>query len=280
MQKDNSNKIFALKTTLSVVLILLGILFIGFPDKMQHAVVALLAVIFFGYAALFFVRYLKIRTVAAVIETAVFALLAVALIVLSVVFKGNHDVTAIIMGIYCLLKGIRNVVFALRGHLKTRNKFVYIINTLTYFILFVAILRSVIMQTAALQEFLVIYGIVYIAEGAIALYSAITERHGALIKILDKTYAKEILSGLLFAMITASFLLVYIEPQISSFGDGIWYCFALITTIGFGDIAATTSLGRIISVVIGIYGIIVVALITSIIVNMYIEKTNEDKDSE
>ena len=51
--------------------------------------------------------------------------------------------------------------------------------------------------------------------------------------------------------------------------------FALVTTIGFGDITAVTDLGRTMSVVLGIYGIIVVALITSIIVNFYgeIKKT-------
>ncbi len=61
----------------------------------------------------------------------------------------------------------------------------------------------------------------------------------------------------------------------SSYKDALWYCFALVTTIGFGDITAVTDLGRTMSVVLGIYGIIVVALITSIIVNFYgeIKKT-------
>ena len=42
-----------------------------------------------------------------------------------------------------------------------------------------------------------------------------------------------------------------------------------MTTIGFGDMTATSAIGRILTVIMGVYGIIVVALITSIIVNFY-----------
>ena len=42
-----------------------------------------------------------------------------------------------------------------------------------------------------------------------------------------------------------------------------------MTTIGFGDIAAASLAGRIMSVILGVYGIVVVALITSIIVAFY-----------
>ena len=78
----------------------------------------------------------------------------------------------------------------------------------------------------------------------------------------------------------ASLILMMIgEPQITNFGDGLWYCFAVVTTIGFGDIAAQTLIGRIVTVVLGLYGLIVVALITSIIVNFYNETVGK-KDSK
>jgi hypothetical protein len=76
-------------------------------------------------------------------------------------------------------------------------------------------------------------------------------------------------------IIAFSIVLPQFDPGIPSFEDALWYCFAIVTTIGFGDIAAATLPGRVISVVLGLYGIIVVALITSIIVNFY----NETKDS-
>ena len=98
-------------------------------------------------------------------------------------------------------------------------------------------------------------------------------RKGVLIKILKQSYAAEILIGLLILIIASSAVLAINESSIGNFGDALWYCFAVVTTIGFGDFTAHSILGRVISVMLGIYGIIVVALITSIIVNFYNETT-------
>ena len=88
-------------------------------------------------------------------------------------------------------------------------------------------------------------------------------------KIARETYGAEILFGLVMLIITFSLVLKITENEILSYKDALWYCFALVTTIGLGDISAVSDLGRIISVILGVYGIIVVALITSIIVNFY-----------
>ena len=95
--------------------------------------------------------------------------------------------------------------------------------------------------------------------------------------IIRKTYASEILLGLLLLIFAFAYVFKFIEPGIPTFPDGLWYCFAIVTTIGFGDISAVTLVGRILSVILGIYGIIVVAMITSIIVNFYGE-TRKDAD--
>ena len=88
-------------------------------------------------------------------------------------------------------------------------------------------------------------------------------------EIIRKTYAAEIIVGLLLMIVTFSYVLKYSDDAFTTFWDGLWYCFAVVTTIGFGDLAATSAISRIITVILGIYGIIVVALITSIIVNFY-----------
>ena len=49
---------------------------------------------------------------------------------------------------------------------------------------------------------------------------------------------------------------------------------------GFGDLTAAGTVGRILSVILGVYGIIVVSLITSVIVNFYIEVRNNPVDAE
>ena len=95
------------------------------------------------------------------------------------------------------------------------------------------------------------------------------------VKIIFKTYALEILFGLLVLMSTFSLVLMLEEPTMSFYPDALWYCFAVVTTIGFGDFYATTLIGRLITVILGMYGIVVVAVITSIIVNFYNETSGK-----
>ncbi len=102
-------------------------------------------------------------------------------------------------------------------------------------------------------------------------------------KILKKSYAGETLFGLVVLMLGISIYLPLVEPGFENFGDALWYCFAIVTTIGFGDMTATSTIGRILSVILGVYGILVVSLITSIIINFYTETRNDDserKDSQ
>ena len=97
----------------------------------------------------------------------------------------------------------------------------------------------------------------------------------SLANVARETYAAEIIGGLLLLIFAFSYVLSFLEPKLQSMKDALWYCFAIVTTIGFGDITASTTLGRILSVILGMYGIIVVALITSVIVNYYGEMKRE-----
>jgi len=97
-------------------------------------------------------------------------------------------------------------------------------------------------------------------------------------KIIRKTYATEILFGIVLLIVAFSLVFPHLEEGIATFNDALWYCFAIVTTIGFGDYSAVTPIGRILSVILGLYGIVVVALITSIIVNFYGEMKSDDNE--
>ena len=101
-----------------------------------------------------------------------------------------------------------------------------------------------------------------------------------LLNIIRETYVMEILLGLLLMIIACSSIMSTLEPNMENYGDALWYCFALVTTIGFGDISATTLVGRVLSVFLGIYGIVVVAIITSVIVNFYGEMKRNHADDQ
>lgn len=96
--------------------------------------------------------------------------------------------------------------------------------------------------------------------------------------IIKKSLAKEIILGLLILVILCSVYFTLVEPNITSYVDGLWYSFAVITTIGFGDVYVSTTLGRILSVILGISGIAVVAVFTSFIVNFYNEMNRKREE--
>ena len=102
----------------------------------------------------------------------------------------------------------------------------------------------------------------------------------SLANVARETYAAEIIGGLVLLIFAFSYILSFLEPNMGSLKEGLWYCFAIVTTIGFGDITATTTVGRMLSVILGMYGIVVVALITSVIVNYYGEMRREKEEEK
>ena len=100
------------------------------------------------------------------------------------------------------------------------------------------------------------------------------------VDILIRTHALDVFVGLVAFIIAFSFMFPMVEPTITTFWDGMWYSFAVVTTIGFGDFAATTLVGRILTVVLGIYGIVVVAIMTSVIVYFYNAVSAKEKTSD
>lgn len=61
------------------------------------------------------------------------------------------------------------------------------------------------------------------------------------------------------------------EPSINNYGDALWYTFVACTSIGFGDFAAVTVMGRIVTVVLTMYEIFLIALISGVVVSHYME---------
>lgn len=90
-------------------------------------------------------------------------------------------------------------------------------------------------------------------------------------KILKRTGTLQIFMSFLLFLCGASFVLVLAEPAINTFGDGLWYCFVAATTIGFGDIYAVTGIGRFVTEIVGIYGILMTAMVPGVVVSYYME---------
>ncbi len=87
--------------------------------------------------------------------------------------------------------------------------------------------------------------------------------------ILVRTHTTQILSSYLLFIFVVALVIQLVEPQIHAYGDALWYCYAVISTAGFGDIVVSTLIGKIASVLLTVYSLIVIALITGVIVNYY-----------
>lgn len=88
-------------------------------------------------------------------------------------------------------------------------------------------------------------------------------------RILKQTGADRLLYGFVVFYILCAAVIWLCEPGIQTMGDALWYCYAVITTVGFGDVLVTTPLARIISVILSIYAILVIAIVTGVVVNFF-----------
>ena len=77
-------------------------------------------------------------------------------------------------------------------------------------------------------------------------------------------------------------LLFYVsEPQIKSFGDGLWLALVTITTVGYGDIELSTTVGRFVASALMLVGMGLIASLTAIVSVKFIQNfvdhhTNDD----
>ena len=251
-------------------------------NSVQHgnydAVTTYLLWIFIFMAFSSVVVFVKNRTKHNLIKCIVLFVLNLALGIIIIFANANKNLFSITAGLYCL-NFIIGRVFTIIEKRNVRaivlNSIIIVFAALLSVGLFISVNESDI-SAIILVECLFI-AITSFLEVATIAFSQL--KFTILFKIVVKTFALEVLFGLLALMVASALVLMTVEAKMNTFGDALWYCFAIISTIGFGDLAAETLIGRLISVALGTYGIIAVAVITSIIVNLYNE-TSGKKDAK
>ena len=89
--------------------------------------------------------------------------------------------------------------------------------------------------------------------------------------IVRRCHFEKILIGFLISYFIVAGIILAVEPGIDSYGDALWYTFVASTTIGFGDVTAVTFSGRLLTVFITVYEILLVALLSGVIISHYLE---------
>lgn len=87
--------------------------------------------------------------------------------------------------------------------------------------------------------------------------------------VLKKTKADKIVFGFVIFLLVSALIILLVEPDITRYGDALWYCYAVFSTIGFGDIVATAFITKVLSVLITVYALFAVAVVTGVVVSFY-----------
>ena len=90
-------------------------------------------------------------------------------------------------------------------------------------------------------------------------------------RILRISGADKVIAAYLLYFFSAALLLLWTEPAVETLSDSLWYCFATATTVGYGDIAAVSPAGRAITVLLSLYSIAIVAILTAVVTNFFME---------
>ncbi len=189
---------------------------------------------------------------------------AICMVIGGLFFIQNSVVDSVAAIIFCALLALRRIPRLIQNHRPHRIVMSILIVAVLFVMAYVCIEPvSVYLFPPFMVMFLAVLHVIAISLSRMRL--------GVLIKIMRKTYAFELLFGLVALVAVFSLLFYTMEDGFPSYGDALWYSFAIVTTIGFGDFTVKSIIGRLLSVILGIYGLVVVAVITSVIVNFYSE---------
>lgn len=90
-------------------------------------------------------------------------------------------------------------------------------------------------------------------------------------EVLVRTKASHVLVVYTIFVLCSAFVIFLVEPNIDNYGDALWYCYAVLSTTGFGDVKVTTTIVKILSLLVTIYSTLVIAIVTGVVVNFYTE---------
>ena len=92
---------------------------------------------------------------------------------------------------------------------------------------------------------------------------------------------RTILVTIIASVTIFGFVFFVTEPQVKSFGDGMWWALVTITTVGYGDITPMTTVGRFVASGLMFVGLGLISSVTAIISVKFIQNfvdhhTNDD----
>lgn len=89
--------------------------------------------------------------------------------------------------------------------------------------------------------------------------------------IVKRCHFEKFLFGFIICFFASAAIICYVEKDFGHYGDALWYTFVACTTIGFGDLVSISFVGRAVTVFITLYEIVLVAILSGVVVSLYLE---------
>lgn len=80
------------------------------------------------------------------------------------------------------------------------------------------------------------------------------------------------------AVLLCGLMVQIAEPEIESYGDALWFLWAVATTVGLGDYTAVTTVGRVASVICSLFAVVCTSISTAVIVDFFNEERHYQRN--
>jgi voltage-gated potassium channel len=84
-----------------------------------------------------------------------------------------------------------------------------------------------------------------------------------------------------FVALTLAFVAAILEwlldPGMGTFKDALWWAIVTVTTVGYGDVIPTSSIGRVIASILMVAGVSAIPITTSLVVSVFVARAQAEQ---
>ena len=87
--------------------------------------------------------------------------------------------------------------------------------------------------------------------------------------VMKRTHTNRIVIAFIALFFIIALIIWLNDPAIHTYRQSIYYCFMIASSVGNGDVIVSTTLARILTMILSIYSVFALAIITGVVVSYY-----------